>query len=79
MLHQKLQEPQLSVIGVKEEELDIINVESLDILRPFGTGFEEPIFKVLVQIEKIVSLQGGQHVKVTSIRGIDYMFFNQLA
>ncbi len=78
MLHQKLQEPQLSVIGVKEEELDIINVESLDILRPFGTGFEEPIFKVLVQIEKIVSLQGGQHVKVTSIRGIDYMFFNQL-
>lgn len=65
-------------IPVTEEEITVENIESLQALRPFGTGFEKPVF--VLENPKIVSvfdLTNGKHRKFSLKGGASAMNFNQ--
>ena len=65
-------------IVVKEEELSIEEIQSLDILRPFGPGFEKPFFEIQEPfVKKMFSFQNGKHCKYTLYSGLQCMNFNQ--
>lgn len=66
------------VLPVTPEEITVENIESLDILRPFGTGFELPEFELQhPQIESIYDLSAGRHRKFMLSGGVQALHFNQ--
>lgn len=71
------QEPGLVV---EPEDLSIAGIQSLDILRPFGPGFELPPF-ILEKpcIKNIADLSGGRHRRYTLNNGLQCMRFSQPA
>jgi single-stranded-DNA-specific exonuclease len=53
-------------------------IEGLDVLRPFGTGFEEPEFIIEhPQIKAMFDLSQGRHRKFTLDNGLECLRFNQ--
>ncbi len=53
-------------------------IEGLDILRPFGPGFELPQFEIeQPDISNIFDIQNGKHRKFTLRNGLQCMNFNQ--
>lgn len=54
------------------------NIESLDILRPFGEGFKCPEFVIdHPRITGVFDLSGGKHRKFTLENGLQCLHFNQ--
>lgn len=51
------------------KELSIKNISELELLQPFGSGNEEPLFKILdVKIKQIIPLCGGKYVKLRVVQ-----------
>ena len=73
-----LQEPQEDVyIPVDEGMLTLEQVDSLKRIRPFGNGFEEPLFCVEdLMIAETRTLSGDKHMKWTSKSGMELLYFN---
>ncbi len=64
------------VIG--EDELSLSTIQSLDVLRPFGPGFEFPMFELKKpDIKSIYDFQNHKHRKYTLQSGLQCMRFNQ--
>lgn len=56
----------------------IEEIETLDLLRPFGPGFACPLFEIMhPQIQSIVPIQNGKHCRYVLNTGLDCMHFNQ--
>lgn len=67
----------LQAISIQPEECTIANVRSLDVLRPFGPGFECPLFEIdEPQIQSIYDIQNGKHRRYTLENGLECMNFN---
>lgn len=65
-------------ILIDPNELNTTSIEALDILRPFGAGFELPDFEILSpEIKNVFDIQGGKHRKYTLDSGLQCMHFNQ--
>lgn len=75
--HIALGEEKIEVISIDEEELSISAVEAFQAIRPFGNGFEEPIFKVAITIKEVSTMSKNLHLKVVSDQLIEYVYFNQ--
>lgn len=73
-----LQEPQEDVyIPVDEGMLTLEQVDSLKRIRPFGNGFEEPLFCIEdLMIAETRTLSGDKHMKWTSRSGMELLYFN---
>lgn len=57
-------EATMEVLKIDQKDVTKENIKSLDILQPLGTGNEETIFYLEdVQVEKVVSLSDGKHIK----------------
>lgn len=71
------QEKKKEVI-ITEDEISVKAIESLDELRPFGPGFEMPVFKLEnPKIKRLFDIQNGRHRKYTLENGLECMRFNQ--
>lgn len=67
-----------SRIEIEPQEVTVENVQSLDVLRPFGTGFELPHFELdRPTIFSSFDLSEGQHRKFTLAGGLQAVHFNQ--
>lgn len=63
---------------ISPEELTLSQVKSLDVLRPFGNGFELPSFEIENPlIKNIFDFQNGKHRKYILEQGLQCMDFNQ--
>lgn len=72
------QKEEKNSIEVQVNELSVSEVKSLDVLRPFGPGFELPIFKINnPDIKSIFDFQNGKHRKYILDQGLQCMDFNQ--
>lgn len=72
-----LGEEKIEVISVDEDELTLSAIEAFQLIRPFGNGFEEPIFKVAITIKEVSTMSKDLHLKVVSDQNIEYVYFNQ--
>lgn len=64
-------------IPLSKELLSLRQVESLQRLRPFGNGFEEPLF--CVEASEIVdsrTMGGEKHIKWLNRDGVEFVYFN---
>ncbi len=77
--HSYTWEPQLSIpLDIEIEDLTVENIHALDSLRPFGTGFELPLFRLQdVDIINVYDLSQGAHRKFFLKGGIQALHFNQ--
>lgn len=65
-------------IEIEPEELTLENIHALDCLRPFGTGFELPLFRISQpKIVNTFDLSQGLHRKFTLNGGLQALHFNQ--
>lgn len=71
------EKPVLNTIKVDETMLTLENIDALNCLRPFGTGFEAPIFEVKVQIKEVKTMGGNAHLKIISQLNNEYILFNE--
>ena len=63
---------------VVSQELSLNEVRSLDVLRPFGPGFEMPTLELIhPNIKNIFDIQSGKHRKYIVDNGLQCMNFNQ--
>lgn len=68
---------QTRYIPIERELLTLEQVDSLRLLRPFGNGFEEPLFCVQdLTIADTRTLSGEQHMKWTEKNGMELLFFH---
>lgn len=68
----------LQTLIISPNELTISEIESMDILRPFGPGFEMPLFEIIApNIKSLFEIQNGKHRKYTLDNGLQCMNFNQ--
>lgn len=60
------------------DDLSVENVESLNILRPFGKGFSMPLFELKnVPIQKQIRLGKGNHYRLEINDFIEVLYFNR--
>lgn len=53
------------VLLIDEYDVDIVNIESLSMLEPFGQGNEEPLLMLMnVPIKNVYTLSEGKHLKM---------------
>lgn len=65
-------------VVITDEDISVKSIESLDALRPFGPGFEMPVFKLEnPKIKRLFDIQNGRHRKYTLESGLQCMRFNQ--
>ncbi len=65
-------------IEIDESQIQIEAIESLDALRPFGPGFEMPVFKISKPaIKNLYDFQNARHRRYTLQSGVCCMRFNQ--
>lgn len=63
---------------IDDSELSLEAIQSLDVLRPFGPGFEFPMFELKKpDIKSIYDFQNHKHRKYTLHSGLQCMRFNQ--
>ncbi len=72
-------QPQFSLpLDIEVDDLTVENIHALDSLRPFGTGFELPLFRLQdVEIVNIYDLSQGAHRKFFLKGGLQALHFNQ--
>lgn len=71
-------EEEKKCLTISSQELSVAEVQSLDILRPFGNGFEMPTFEIVhPSVQSIFDIQKGKHRKYTIDQGLQCMNFNQ--
>lgn len=72
-----LLEPERRVCLIEESDCDDNSVNQYLSLKPFGNGLEEGLFLLeRVQIESVMNLSNGKHMKFRSAGGLDYIYFN---
>ena len=82
-IHQRIQEYKWTVetmdtIPINPVDIDTKSIESLDVLRPFGPGFECPIFEIeRPMIKSFFDIQNRKHRRYTLQSGLTCMRFNQ--
>lgn len=82
-LHQRMKEykwqlEKQDTILIDPEKITIQEIEGLDVLRPFGPGFECPIFEISnPQIKSFFDIQNRKHRRYTLKSGVTCMRFNQ--
>ena len=63
---------------VNPDDLTVSDLHSLDLLRPFGKGFELPPFEIAhPRVASVYDLSGGKHRKFTLADGLECLHFNQ--
>ncbi len=77
--HEYTWHPQFNTpLDIEVEDLTVENIHALDLLRPFGTGFELPLFRLKdVDIVNVYDLSQGAHRKFFLKGGIQALHFNQ--
>ena len=71
------EQPEQAAIAVSEDMLTLREVSSLDVLRPFGNGFEEPLFCIAhPQIVDSRTLSNDKHMKWRTASGMELLYFN---
>lgn len=71
------EQPEQAAIAVSEDMLTLREVSSLDALRPFGNGFEEPLFCIAhPQIVDSRTLSNDKHMKWRTASGMELLYFN---
>lgn len=69
---------EVKTLVISDEELSLEMIESLDVLRPFGPGFEMPKFEIMYpQIRNFYDFQNRKHRRYTLDSGLTCMRFNQ--
>ncbi len=72
------QEQEIKALPISSNELSLAQVQSLDVLRPFGNEFEMPVFEIEhPNIQSVFDIQNGKHRKYTIDNGLQCMNFNQ--
>lgn len=71
----ELLEPVIEGIAVDETELSLDAVESLNVIKPFGMAFEEPVFVTEFEIDEMKLMGKNQHLKLISKQKIEYVCF----
>lgn len=70
-------EKKYSVLKIDEKDLSLQEVESLQLLAPFGQGFEKPLFYVKdCDIQKMNLLKEGKHVKWETMNQMECLYFH---
>jgi single-stranded-DNA-specific exonuclease len=65
-------------LAISEEECTFENIDSLDLLRPFGEEFKMPVFVIEnPQIVSTFDLREGKHRKFQLAKGLEVLNFNQ--
>ncbi|MDO4467010.1 MAG: DHH family phosphoesterase [Bacillota bacterium] len=63
---------------IEESDCSVAEIESLNVLRPFGQGFPFPNMKLEEpKIKSCFQIQGGKHCKYTLQSNLECMLFNQ--
>lgn len=63
---------------IEENDCTVSEIESLNILRPFGQGFLLPNMKLEnPRIKSVFQIQNGKHCKYTLYNNLECMLFNQ--
>lgn len=71
------QQPEQTLLPVSEDMLTLNEVRSLDVLRPFGNGFEEPLFCIQrPHITDSRTLSNDKHMKWRTASGMELLYFN---
>ena len=82
-IHQRIQSykwnlEKADVIEIDPSQIDVKTIESLDVLRPFGPGFECPSFEIRhPNIKSFFDIQNRKHRRYTLSEGLSCMRFNQ--
>ncbi|MGM9912135.1 single-stranded-DNA-specific exonuclease RecJ [Floccifex sp.] len=72
------QKEEKKTLLVNSDELNLSQVKGLDVLRPFGPGFELPSFEIQsVKVKSLFDFQNGKHRKYVLENGLECMDFNQ--
>ena len=64
-----------SVISVTQDEITIPEILSLNILKPFGNGFQAPLFMIKDNVN-VSKIGNGNHLKYIG-ENISYLYFNE--
>lgn len=65
-------------LAVDPDDITVSGIRELDLLRPFGTGFELPAFEIdHPDIIRTADLTGGRHRRYTLSDGLEAIRFNQ--
>ena len=82
-IHTRIKEYTYSVktkktLIIDDEELSLETIQSLDLLRPFGPGFDFPSFEIVhPKVKSLYDFQNHKHRKYTLESGLQCMRFNQ--
>lgn len=82
-IHQRIKEYSYTLkkrktLVIDDEELSLATIQSLDVLRPFGPGFQFPSFEIIhPKIKSLYDFQNHKHRKYTLESGLQCMRFNQ--
>lgn len=82
-IHRRMQEyhwkPEtIETIEIDPSQINVQEIESLDVLRPFGPGFECPSFEIKhPNIKSFFDIQNRKHRRYTLQEGLTCMRFNQ--
>lgn len=68
-------EDEIEVLYVHKKEINEESITSLNILEPFGAGFEYPLFYIEDNIQEVTTLSRNAHLKLKS-DSISYLYFN---
>lgn len=72
-----LQEKKIECLNIQVDDHLLEDVETLDMLAPFGEGFRKPQFYFSsLHVNKINWLSNGIHLKFETDENIDILFFN---
>lgn len=66
----------ICTIEVTKDDINFASLQSLQCLKPFGCGFEMPLFKIKDTNIKVQTLGDGSHLKYVGDE-FSYLYFNQ--
>lgn len=71
----EINEPEIAYLGI-ESKVSVADLKNLDVLEPFGQGFEKPYFMIDDHINDIKILSQGKHLKYLGDK-YEYLLFNR--